>query len=75
MFLVVFTSIQLGILDVINSGVFHLIVYIAFAVVIGCALYFVGVPKFSESENKTTELSVAEPTEKNVLKEDNQEKV
>ena len=75
MFFVVFASIQLGILDAINSGIFHLIVYIAFAVVIVCALYFVGLPKFSEGEKQNTEISTAEPSETDVLKEKKQEKV
>ena len=75
MFFVVFASIQMGILDVINSGLFHFIAYAAFAVVIGCAVYFVGIPKFSDDTDENPEIAITESSETSVSKEDKREKV
>lgn len=44
MFFVIFALLKMNILDVFSNTVFHIISYISIITVLGCAVYFVGIP-------------------------------
>ena len=54
-FLIVFIVLRSDILSVVSTNIFSYITFGAFLLVIGCALYFVGIPKMSENSPKTNE--------------------
>lgn len=54
-FLIVFIVLRSDILSVVSTNTFSYITFGAFLLVIGCALYFVGIPKMSENSPKSNE--------------------
>lgn len=54
-FLIVFIVLRSDILSVVSTNTFSYITFGAFLLVIGCALYFVGIPKISENSPEPNE--------------------
>ena len=54
-FLIVFIVLRSDILSVVSTNIFSYITFGAFLLVIGCALYFVGIPKTSENSPEPNE--------------------
>jgi hypothetical protein len=61
MFIVVFTAIYFHVMDLIDNNFFRFISLGGFLVVVACAVYFVGLPKFENSS--TQEVSEREKNE------------
>lgn len=61
MFIVVFTALKLDILKVFDSHIIVWLAAISFVIVMGCALYFIGVPRWKDIKNTFKKM----PKEKN----------
>lgn len=54
-FFIIFTLLKMNILDVISSGIFHFISYACILTVIGCGIFFIGLPSRSNSSQQLSE--------------------
>lgn len=43
-FFVIFALLKMNILDIFSNTIFHIISYASLITVVGCAIYFVGIP-------------------------------
>lgn len=63
-FIVIFGLLKMNIIGVLNSTTFHVISYIALVLVVGCAVYFVGMPSLGKKNKNAVEKTSQERQDK-----------
>lgn len=70
MFFVVFALLKMNILDLFSNTIFHIISFICLISVVGCAIYFVGIP----SRTKELAMQTDDKTNDKKKEQNNDEK-
>ena len=63
-FIVIFGLLKMNIIGVLNSTTFHIIGYAALILVVGCAIYFVGMPSVDKKNKNAVEKTLEERQDK-----------
>lgn len=61
--IIIFTALQYNVLSLLRSDAFHYASYAALVIVIGCAVYFVGVKRAPTETSTNSSAQTSEDTE------------
>ena len=63
-FIIIFGLLKMNIIGVLNSTTFHVVSYASLIIVVGCAVYFIGMPSFSKKSKNTDDKTLKERQDK-----------